>query len=85
MTNYLVLLTRHMTQGEGFSAGMQCAFVEPGNGTLAAVAATVVDSSSIQCTTPAWQPTAPSWQVHPVSICAHSHADVIPRPCSSLL
>ena len=57
-----------MSQGEGFSTGMQCAFVEPGNGTLANVAATVVDSSSIQCITPVWQPTAPSWQVHPEAV-----------------
>ena len=44
-------------------AGMQCAFAEPANGTLETLPATVVDSSSIQCIVPAWQPPAPAWQV----------------------
>ena len=52
-----------LVQGEGFSAGMQCVWSEPGNGTLAPVAATAIDSSSVRCVAPEWQPVAPSWQV----------------------
>ena len=42
---------------------MQCTWSEPGNGTLATAPAVVIGSSSIHCIAPAWQPTAPSWQV----------------------